>query len=425
MRRILASDFGIWPLMLAQERLSENLYRSPMIWGRLATYLLLYDQIIIPTGNFQIIPVLRLMLGEAAFDDVIRNKGIALARYDQWFGYIGGGGGLAFYTAYEDPNKPTRGPNLALSFFQPVEQAIDVVLAVSNPPSTAQRRSEIKNLLLDNLVQLPMDSIVNGLKEESYRDILGSPYLRDFMALRNLGKSLDNLRGAKSNGVVTFNPASKPKDAVPEIQSVLRVAFENFLLSMGSHAAVTEITGDDSTLNILRAKGQRLGYAAEGLNAFAQIQKVTGVPDLGAAFASRQLSARQLLDLRYSTHCQALRDWFAGGSPSDAAEDTLRRYVESVGKPSWIETLPAKALRFATTTGIGVTGTVPGAIASAIDTFMLSRWFPGKGPRLFMERAKIVLDNSPTISKSVMKGRDRNALCSCGSGKKYKKCCGR
>ena len=50
---------------------------------RLANYVLLYYQIVIPTGNLQILPVLRLMLGEGAFDDLVHNKGIVLARFDQ------------------------------------------------------------------------------------------------------------------------------------------------------------------------------------------------------------------------------------------------------------------------------------------------------------------------------------------------------
>jgi hypothetical protein len=71
---------------------------TPDYWGRLADYILLYDQIIIPTGNLQILPVLRLMLGEDVFDELIRSKAIVLARFDQWFGYVGTGG-VIFYRA--------------------------------------------------------------------------------------------------------------------------------------------------------------------------------------------------------------------------------------------------------------------------------------------------------------------------------------
>jgi hypothetical protein len=406
------------------ERASDAMVNSPEHWSRLANYVLLYDQIVIPTGNLQILPVLRLMLGEGAFDDLVRNKGIVLARFDQWFGYAGNGGGLVFFQARD--NHPQSTPNLATAFFKPLDEVISDVLTVTAPPSTVERRSQITNLLLDNIVTLPTQAIADGLKDETYKDILGSPYLRDFLALRNAGRSLDNLVGLGANQVTVFNPhvSPEPNDS-PEIRAVLRAAFENFLLSLGGHVEATEVTGDNSTLNLLRAKGQRLGFALEGSAAFAQIQKVSGVPDLGAAYATKRLTSTQLLDLRHSKHCQALRDWFGRGAPGATSDEIMRRYVESLGQPSWIDGVPTKLLRFATTTAIGALGPIPGAIASAVDTFLLSKWFPGKSPRLFMKQAKVMLANTPVIQKPVMRGRDRNLPCSCGSGKKFKKCCGR
>lgn len=426
MRRVLATDFGIWPMLQHMERASDHMIASPEYWGRLASYVLLYDQIVIPTGNLQILPVLRLMLGEAAFDELIRNKGIVLARFDQWFGYMGNGHGIVFFQVVDGPNKATNTPNLGTTFFKSLDHAISHVLSVSNPPSSSDRRSEITNLLFDNIVEVPIQTISDGLKDEAYRDILGSPYLRDFMSLRNAGRSLDKLVGLESDQLTIFNPHVNPEsnDSI-EIRAVLRVAFENFLLRFGGHAEVTEITGDDSTLNLLRAKGQRLGFAAEGNYAFAQIQKISGVPDLGVAFAAKQLSTSQLLALRYSKHCQALRDWFAAGAPGATADETTRRYVETIGKSGWIDSLPAKSLRFATTAAIGAMEPASGVLASAVDSFLLSKWFPGRSPRLFLKQAKVMLSNNPVIQSPIMRGRDRNILCACGSGKKFKQCCGR
>lgn len=408
------------------ERASDHMVASSEFWARLANYVLLYDQIVIPTGNLQILPVLRIMLGEGAFDDLVRNKGIVLARFDQWFGYIGNGNGLGFFQIHDGPDRPQNIPNLGTAFFKPLDQAINDILSISNPPSTSQRRSEIANLLNDNIVQLPTQAIADGLKDEAYKDILGSPYLRDFLSLRNSGRSLDSLVGIGPDQVTIFSPhVPLELNDPPEIRAVLRVAFENFLLSIGAHVEATEITGDDATLNLLRAKGQRLGYAPEGNLAFAQIQKISGLPDLGTAYACKQISSAQLLDLRYSKHGQALRDWFANGSPSTTATETVRRYVDTIGKPSWLESIPTKTLRFATTIAVGTAEPVSGTVLSAIDTFMLSKWFPGRSPRLFLKQAKVMLANTPVIAKPIMSGRDRNLLCSCGSGKKLKKCCGR
>lgn len=425
MRRILATDFGIYPALISLEQISDAMFKSPEYWARLANYILLYDQIVIPTGNLQILPVLRLMLGEGVFDDLIRNKGIVLARYDRWFGYVGNGNGILFFTVSDDPKLPYRRPDLGTSFFLPLDEAVEVALTNTNPPSTAERRKVLKNLLLDNIISLPIETLSHDLKEETYKDILNSEYLKDFLSIRNAGRSLDNLVGIQSNQVTLFSPnIQRHPNENPEIRSVLRVAFENFLLNIGGCTESTEITGDNTTYSILIAKGQRLGFSVKGDNAFTKIQEVENVPDIGFAFANKRISSSQLLELRHSKHCQSLRDWFAKGSPYESADDTLRRYVETIGKPGWIESVPSKLLRFAVTTTVGGIEPISGAAVSAIDSFLLSKWFPRKSPRLFMKQAKVMLENAPVIQKPIMKGRDRNHPCHCGSGKKLKKCHG-
>lgn len=425
MRRVLATDFGIWPVFKDLARVSDSMISSHQQWASLANYVLLYDQLIIPTGNLQVLPVLRLMLGEGPFDELIRTKGIILTRFDQWFAYAGNGGGLSFFKISGNPDKPEREKNLGLAYFQPLDEAIDVALAATNPPSNSMRRTELKNLLIDNVVELPMQAIADSLKDETYKDILGSTYLRDMMLLRNAGRSLDRLVGIEANKLIIHDPhhLENPGENA-EIRAVLRVAFENLVLSIGGHSEATEITGDDGTLTILRAKGQRFGLPIEGQRAFAEIQNISGVPDIGVAFAKKQITSSQLIDLRYSKHCQVFRNWLAAGTPFESTDETIRRYVESLGKPSWIENLPIKLLRFATTTGLGFLEPVSGTIGSGVDTFFLSKWFPGRSPRLFLKEAKVMLTKPTLYSKPSMHGRDRNRPCTCGSGKKFKRCCG-
>ena len=430
MRRILASDFGIWPIDADVGRPSDAMVASPDYWSRLANYVLLYDQIIVPTGNLQVLPVLRLMLGEGVFDELVRSRAIVLARFDQWFGYAGDGAGIVFFQIKPNPDRANT-PNLAYAFFKPIDEAIDDALSMTTPIADPKRKSELTELLSENVIEVPLNKISDEVRDETYKDILGSPYLRDLMALRNAGRSMNALRGIGANQLTYCHPnyhpgqVDPPEPGVsPEIGAVLRVAFENFLLGLGGYLEATEITGDDSTLSLLKAKGQRFGLPLEGNAAFTKIQEVSGVPDIGAAFAARQLQAAQLLALRHSKHAQALRDWFADGQPDDSAQDTLRRYVESIGKPTWLDALPMKLIRIATTTGLGVVEPVTGGLASAADTF-LDRWFPRKSPRLFLRQARSILADQSAVPKPLMRGRSRNSPCPCGSGKKFKKCCGR
>ena len=52
-----------------QEWASDMMVSTPDYWARLADYVLLYDQIVIPTGNLQILSVLRFMLGDEVLID--------------------------------------------------------------------------------------------------------------------------------------------------------------------------------------------------------------------------------------------------------------------------------------------------------------------------------------------------------------------
>jgi SEC-C motif len=412
-------------MIQSQERASDMMVNSPAYWSRVADYLLMYDQVVIPTGNLQILSVLRFMLGDDVLLELLETRSLVFSRFDQWFGYLGTAG-VVFFKVGDGPENKRDFPNMATSHFLPLDEAVDAAFIAMNPPSTAEARGRFKRLLIDYTAQLATGRLLEEVRAEAYSDIKGSPYLQDLLSIRNAGRSIENLVEAGPDTITVFNPHVSPeKHDPPEIRAVLRVVFENLLLGIAGSTQAAEITGDDSTLSVLKAKGQRLGLSPYGRAAFAQIQQVSGVPDIGTSFANRHLSARQLLDLRVSRHAQVFRDWLAAGTPSSSAGETVRRYVESVGKPGLIESLPVKLLRFATTTGWGALEPISGALVDAADTFLLSKWFPQQSPKLFMRQAKVVTANSPVVRAPVHKGRDRNALCSCGSGTKYKHCCGR
>jgi len=425
MGRILATDFGIWLTFKDLAKPSDSILASHKHWENLANYLLLYDQIVIPTGNLQILPVLRLMLGEGIFDELIRNKEIVLARYDRWFAYGGNGAGIVFFSVGQSPSRPPEGPNLGRGYFQPLDQAIDVALASTNPQLGARRNAELKNLLLDNVVALPIEDLQRELPDETYKDILNSAYLRDFMSLRNAGRSLKHLVGIGSNQMTIFSPHVEKPGGPPEVQAVLRVAFENFLLGIASSASATSIASDSTTLSLVKAKGQRLGKALEGSNAFVQIQDLAGVPNVGTAFASKKLGAERILELRRSEHGEAFRSWFGSGHPAATADEHVERYRDAVAKRGWLESSPAKLLRVATTSLVGLIEPISGAAASAVDSIMLEKWFPKSGPHLFLEDAKTIVQRAQPAFPAPMRGRDRNKACPCGSGKKFKVCHGR
>ena len=164
MRRILASDFGIWPIDSDVGRPSDAMVASPDYWSRLANYVLLYDQIIVPTGNLQVLPVLRLMLGEGVFDELVRNRAIVLARFDQWFGYAGDGAGIVFFQIKPNLDRANT-PNLAYAFFKPIDEAIDIALSTTTPLADPKRKSELTELLSENVIEVPLNKISDEVRD--------------------------------------------------------------------------------------------------------------------------------------------------------------------------------------------------------------------------------------------------------------------
>lgn len=422
MRRVIATDFAVWPAAKDVHLPAEAMVAASDHWARLANYLLTYDQVIIPTGNFHVVAVLRRMLGEDIFDELLKTKAIVFARFDEWIGYTGGQGLIVFKVS-PDPTTPPDG-RLATSFFRPVEEAIYTALDGTFPRNTWPRRKELHGLILGNVVTLPRSSIFEGLDKETYADIQESSILRDQMAIRNSGRPLSNLKGSSNDTITIFNPHfPNPDKRRIEVWTVLRVAFENFLLRMTREVGATDLTGDADTLSVIRAKGQRVGLPSEGAKAFARIQSIEGVPNLGQAFATKLLTADDLLRLRYSPNGEAFRNWFAANGPAATADEVVRRFVEDLNKPSWLNSLPARALRLALTTGVGILDPTAGIAASVAD-LGISEIHSKSPSRLFLEDAKVLVLQKERVERPASTTQRRNQPCYCGSGKKYKHCHG-
>ncbi|WP_051299875.1 SEC-C metal-binding domain-containing protein [Methylobacter luteus] len=336
-----------------------------------------------------------------------------------------GGNGLNFFSVADQYGQ--HNSNLFNLYFAPLDECIDTVLRFSTPIANADRKRIITNLLLDKVVSVTSNIKAETFVAETYSDIKRSPYLRNFLSIRNNGRPLNKLKGIKPNQIRIYSPHAEEDKS--EIGAVLHAAFENFVLGISSDLKVDEITGDDYSLSLLKAKGQRVGMPIEGQKAFAQIQEILGVPDVGLAFADNKITAEQLLDLRELKSAENFRKWLSTFQPQNSHEDIVNAFKDSLEQTSIADSYLMKTLRFVITTAIGVQSTPAGIAACALDTFWLNKLFPDKSPRLFLKQIKSVVVKSAEkekvdVAPPNQSGRDRNRPCSCGSGKKYKKCCG-
>ncbi|MGN6366236.1 hypothetical protein [Asticcacaulis taihuensis] len=402
MRKLLAAEFAIWTKPLGSVTEADAMVFNKDVRATLINYLLLYDQIIIPTQNFLVVPVLRLVLGEEAFDYLLSSKVIVLARVAHSFGYAGGGSGLIFYTVGAGPKSAT-GINLAYLSYLQVDKAIDQVLEVTLPVSTADRKKQLAKILNDNVVQVSTEKLGNEVISETYADIRSSATFKEYFGLRNKGRPLSDLLGIKKDQVRMYAPEIQ-NDEAPEIDSVLRVAFQNWILGIAGACDALEITGGPLSQDVLNSKVKRYNLLGKGDQAFTEMQSISGVPDIGKGFAMDEISIQQIIKLRESKEAVQFRKWLERAPVGETVNETLERFVASLG-PSLVDKLPLKILRFFVTTGAGLLlpiagGTVggpAGALAgraastslSAVNTFLFSKWFPRQSPKLFLQQLKV------------------------------------
>lgn len=423
MRRLFATNFGIWPhFSHLKVSVSDQIYRSQAHRSALANYLLLYDQIVIPTGNFQILPVLRLLLGDDVFAHLVRNRFLVLVRFDRWLSYGGNGLGIGLFSIQEQAK---QNPSVGGGYFYDMEKAIDIALSNTAHPIRSMPPSQMKRLLLESSVELPLSEMNRRVPKETYADIAASRYLRAHFGGVNLGRPLNELAGIGANQLRLFSPHDEAPGACPDaLGVVLHVAFENLLLEMCDFAEASDITARTDTVDVVAAKLRRTGAAATEEVAFRAAQDIYGVPDLGAAFAAGELDSAAILTLRESKRGAEFREWCGRVDASASADERIDRYRQALLGEGPMGTDTARVLRYLAVSTLGAIDLVSGLVAGAVDSFLIDAWARRSAPRLFLDQAKYVGGRERGIPPPTAHGALRNSPCICGSGRKAKRCCG-
>lgn len=250
----------------------DSIFNTPILKGRLGEKLLLYDQIVIPTGNFGIIPVLRLWLGDKTFVSLIEKKVISFLKYTGWVSYVGNGGGVQFFNML--PSKEL-GETFGYTFFSNPETALEYALQNTKSPSPSEDKKKIKKLILDNTVEIELSKdIADKIRHETYMDIINSPFLRSFLFFRNPELTeikLNMLKGVNSDQIRVFDfhrPHENPQD---DISIILNVAEHNILLFFMSVINDSDVFSDETTEKIMMSKMHRLSQDNKLVHDFTHI----------------------------------------------------------------------------------------------------------------------------------------------------------
>lgn len=169
----------------------------------------------------------------------------------------------------------------------------------------------------------------------------------------------------------------------------------------------------------------------DGVSSIQSILRKKGFPDLGDLFVNKVINLEDILKLRSSLQGKLFRYWALKDEYDEAQmQQDIMNSVHNV-----LGTKLSNAVRFVTCNALGLISSVSGVVASAFDSFILSKVAQGWHPNFFLDdNVKATIDArikekeeeaKETLILERFKGVGRNDPCPCGSGKKFKKCHGK
>ena len=169
----------------------------------------------------------------------------------------------------------------------------------------------------------------------------------------------------------------------------------------------------------------------DGVSSIQSILHKKGFSDLGELFVGQVIDLEDILKVRNSIQGKLFRYWtMADDYEENQMQEDIMNSVHTV-----LGSKISSAIRFMACNAVGVVSTIPGVAISAIDSFIISKIVQGWHPNFFLDdklknridqRIKDKKDEAKeALRKERFKGVGRNNLCPCGSGKKFKHCCGK
>ena len=415
--KLIAAD--MWPIYNfsnASKRYAKFLERGRLPLKSFIEGILLYEKVYVPTQDFLSLTILVGVLGERAVLDLLAADRLKFLRVNGSLAYVGNGAGISHISITTPEGEPD-------SFCAPIESAVNWAL---NGLLDKPKDPLLPLLVVAATQELDLKSITEDVKHETYMDVLKSPYLRNRFSLRN--RDLNRLSGIGPKGVRIYGGPSDESWEGDEIDMLMALAATNIELRLAQSINCSDASTASPIGHLIKAKGER---SLESLNigqSFAALREIAGIPDVGEGVLENQLSIPQIIKLTQTRNSIQFRQWFHENCRENPVA-TAREYVSLLRDVPNVQSLPAKIMRFITTTALGaipVVGQAVGALAGVVDSFFIEKWLRGNSPKYFIDDIR-QFQGEPKEQPKVRKEQGkvgRNKPCPCGSGKKYKKCCG-
>ncbi|MCU7929040.1 MAG: hypothetical protein KZQ97_21770 [Candidatus Thiodiazotropha sp. (ex Dulcina madagascariensis)] len=386
----------VWPRIGMDHAPTKNaeLLANSYYKAELATQLLLYDRIIIPTNDFGIVPILANWMGYSTFVNALLSKSVEFIRLNSCLGYVGNGIGLSLFRIEPGDSKELYWWQTTM--FGELNTSLELQLLNSMPEISKSEVNRLHDLVITSTseFQFENDDFIKNVANESYLDAQQTQSIREKIAAyykSNSPINLNHLPGVNGNqmrasGIEIINDA---------VDLILRVAEVNIEIELAAIASGADIFTSSKTEDILYSKLNRERLGHESIKGLTQLFELTNLPNIESVVANDKLHFSDVWLARSSKNAKSFRKWFRKATIEDA-RDIEKAYVDSLNKIPSVASLPTKTLRFVVTTAAGLVWPPAGLAAGAVDNFFLEKWLSGYNPRLFIDEMRKLDINAKT-----------------------------
>lgn len=348
--------------------LQRYLQRKPQIAKSLCEDLILHDQILIRTQDYLTACGLILIVGEKGFIDLLERDKLKFIRTRGVWGLLSGKGPAEIGFGYTYPQHPSVAP---------IEESVQAGLRVIE--DRINDKNKLQQVIVQNSIPIEWDIILKAVKRESIEDLKYTQVWRPEYESNNPNFFL--LPKTQKISMRIIGPGFQPESNIRD--AALALTLYNSDLYLAEKFDCNDISPFYSIGDLLDIKQKRLSRHTGYSDKLWTLLEVAGVPDFSQVELSEASHMSDLLKVSTSKNAKQFRDWFHPNASLDEKE-ILREYLGVVQQVPWVQKLPAKGLRFAVTTALGIFPGL-GQAVSFFDTFIVERLFKGKSPKFFVD----------------------------------------
>jgi len=362
--------------------------------AHLASQLLLYDAIIIPTIDFGIIPILINWFGLKDFEAALESSALKFVRRKGILGYVGNGNGISTFTILPSENMVFEWWQEAV-FGENSETSVELQLKQMCPFISGKQRQKLTEKVVSHSTALTYnnDFFMKNIVHESYTDIMENERLSKLVLAEAKKKdkaiNLTWLNGVRPNQLRVLGQEGLIKDAV---DLVLRVAEINMEIVMATAAGNADIFTSAGSEDVLAKKLSRCKLDKSLLESFISLLELNSIPDIRHAVISGDVDLSTIWSLRQERISSKFRKWLREADPQNG-RDLEKAYVHVLGKSTLADSLPVRSIRFAITSIAGLNSII-GLVAGAVDNFFVDKWLSGYSPKLLLDELSKLFKNA-------------------------------